>query len=236
MVDLRPSLQRWGLEPRTQGTRGTCSVFAVTGALEYALAVQRGKGERLSVEFLNWAAHRATRRRTDGGFFSDMWKGYQAFGICPESALPYQPQFDARLRPSAEVLTAAGALKSPTLRLTWIKEWEVNTGTTEAHRAEMRRVLGAGNPVCAGMRWPKRDVWQAVDGYEGGVLAVPAAADVYDGHSVLFIGYRSDMDLPGGGAFLIRNSSGPSRYAWIPYAYVEDFVNDAAWIGVEKTP
>lgn len=235
-VDLRPKLQKWGLEPRTQGSRGTCSVFAVTGALEYALAVQRGKGERLSVEFLNWAAHRATRRRTDGGFFSDIWKGYQAFGICPEAALRYQSRFDRRLQPADEVLAAASALKFPDLRLKWVKEWDVRTGATGEHLRQIRQVIDAGWPVCAGMRWPKRESWQRPEGYEGGVLSVPAAEEVYDGHSVLLVGYCSDMDLAGGGAFLIRNTAGPARHAWIPYAYLEGFLNDAAWIASEKSP
>src|SRR6266536_284607 len=57
-VDLRPQLLRWGLAPRCQGPRGTCSVFTVVGALEYAAASARQQGRRLSVEFLMWAAHR----------------------------------------------------------------------------------------------------------------------------------------------------------------------------------
>ena len=59
-IDLRPAFARWDLTPRQQGARGTCSVFAVTAAIEYAAAARRRQGERLSVEFLNWAAHRAT--------------------------------------------------------------------------------------------------------------------------------------------------------------------------------
>src|SRR5215218_8176497 len=69
-IDLRPQLLRWGLAPRRQGPRGTCSVFTVVGALEYAAAKTRRHGSRLSVEFLNWASHRAANRSADGGFFS----------------------------------------------------------------------------------------------------------------------------------------------------------------------
>lgn len=54
-VDLRPLFDRWDLPPRAQGDRNTCSVFAVTGAIEFALAEKQGRGTRLSVEFLNWA-------------------------------------------------------------------------------------------------------------------------------------------------------------------------------------
>jgi hypothetical protein len=36
-VDLRPEFQKWGLDTRIQGPRGTCSVFVVTEAIEYVL-------------------------------------------------------------------------------------------------------------------------------------------------------------------------------------------------------
>src|SRR5688500_11287794 len=74
-VDLRPEFDAWGLGPCRQGARGTCSVFTVVGALEYAVACRQGRSMRLSVEFLNWAGHRAADRRVDGGFFSELWDG-----------------------------------------------------------------------------------------------------------------------------------------------------------------
>ena len=36
-IDLRPVFDRWGLETRRQGGRGTCSAFVVTAAIEYAV-------------------------------------------------------------------------------------------------------------------------------------------------------------------------------------------------------
>ena len=68
-VDLRPAFGHWGLPSRAQGVRPTCSVFVVTGAMEYALADKQRHGTRLSVEFLNWASNRAIRKRADGGVF-----------------------------------------------------------------------------------------------------------------------------------------------------------------------
>jgi len=46
-VDLRPFFDKWGLTPRTQGKRGTCSVFAVVGALEFAAAKQQADTKAL---------------------------------------------------------------------------------------------------------------------------------------------------------------------------------------------
>src|SRR5688572_21396099 len=64
-VDLRPKFEKWGLERRDQGARGTCSVFTMAGALEFALAKQKNQGERLSVEYLNWASNKAVGRDQD---------------------------------------------------------------------------------------------------------------------------------------------------------------------------
>ena len=66
-VDLNPRFEQFGLPTRPQGGRGTCSVFTFVGVLEYAFAVQSGKGVLLSVEFLNWASHKAADRSADVG-------------------------------------------------------------------------------------------------------------------------------------------------------------------------
>lgn len=226
-VDLRPSFQKWGLETRKQGGRGTCSVFAITGGLEYAAAASTGKGTQLSVEFLNWAAHHAVNRRTDGGFFSDMWKGFLAYGVCPEEALPYRAQFDADLQPEPAVVDRAKQAQALPLQFHWIKEWNPRTGLTPEHVAGIKRTLASNWPVCGGLRWPKREHW------DNGVLTMCGPEAVFDGHSVLLVGYRDDPAQPGGGVFLIRNSGGPSRDGALPYAYATAYMNDAAWIGTQ---
>jgi hypothetical protein len=230
-VDLRPAFQRWELSPRRQGARGTCSVFALTGALEYALATRQQHGTRLSVEFLNWAAHKAVKRVQDGGFFSELWKGYQAYGICPEADLPYQTHFDSAFQPSMPVMQQARTRQKLGLTLHWIKEWDVHTGLTEEQLGHIKATLGKKWPVCGGLRWPKNPVWQK------GVMQWCPPESVFDGHSVLLIGYQDDPQQPGGGAFLIRNSGGDGSDGFLSYAYVRDYMNDAAWISAgEETP
>ena len=68
-VDLRPILEKWGLDARVQGNRGTCSVFAINAVIEYAVASKQQHGTRLSVEFLNWAANEVDSTPVDGGMF-----------------------------------------------------------------------------------------------------------------------------------------------------------------------
>jgi len=226
-VDLRPVFEHYGLAPRRQGDRPTCSAFTVTGALEFAAAKREGRGTRLSVEFLNWAANKVCGDAEDGGFFSDLWKGYAAYGICREEDMPYRPTFDTNQAPSGLALTNAATRLPLGLKLHWIKEWDVNTGLTDDHLAAIKRTLGAGWPVCGGFRWPKKEEWV------NEVLQLCPANAVRDGHSILLVGYREDAAQPGGGVFLFRNTSRQGRDGAMPFAYAKDYMNDAVWVDCE---
>lgn len=223
-VDLRPRFTQWNLPQRLQGTRGTCSVFTVAGALEYALAHQNGRAPVVSVEFLNWASNEATKTYEDGSFFSDLWTGFTEYGACPEADLPYQAKFDPKLRPTAMAFNHAAELRKAGLRIHWIKPWDVKTGLTDAQFLRIKRTLARNWPVCGGFRWPKQERWN------NGVLEMAPPEGVFDGHSVLLVGFRDDPKLPGGGAFLIRNSGRGLHDASMPYAYVRAYMNDALWI------
>src|SRR5690606_6238117 len=60
-VDLRAGYDRLGLECRSQGSRGTCSLFAVTAIANYEAAMKSpSRIERFSEEYLVWAADKAT--------------------------------------------------------------------------------------------------------------------------------------------------------------------------------
>ena len=222
-ADLRPALEKCGLSCRGQGARGTCSVFAMTGAAEYALARRGQGGRRLSVEFLNWASNDVVGRAQDGGFFSDLWRGLEKHGLCPEEAMPYSPAFDPARGPSDEALKAAAGTTAG-LALHWIKRWNVRTGLTPEQMDSIRQTLDRGWPVCAGMRWPSNERW------DGPMLQMAEPADVFDGHSVLLVGYRLDAVAPGGGYYLMWNSNRPGKENRLPWAYAEQFINDAAWI------
>jgi len=228
-VDLRPSFERWGLEPRSQGSRPTCSVFTLTGALEYAAANVQQRGERLSVEFLNWAANQTGRGVRDGGFFSEMWAGFTAHGICTEKDMPYRTEFSATNLPSAKAQAEADAKLALGLQLHWIKKWNVKTGLSTKEFSAIKRTLHAGWPVCGGLRWPKQDQWK------DDVLQMCPPSEVFDGHSVLFVGYRDDVGQPGGGVFIFRNTNRGGRDGFMPYAYAQAYLNDAVWIDTKAT-
>lgn len=229
-VDLRPQLAEFKLAKRQQGSRPTCSVFTMVCAIEFAVAKSQGHTPRLSVEFLNWAANKVSGDNNDGGFFSDLWQGFQAYGICSEEIMPYRGVFDANLTPAAVALDDARSRLYLNLRLSWIKEWDVTTGLTPEQYLGIKRTLAKGWPVCAGLRWPKQERW--IDG----VLQMCPADAVRDGHSVLLIGYRDDAGQPGGGVFIFRNTAGGGDDGMMPYAYAQAYTNDAAWIYNDSDP
>jgi len=224
-ADLRPRFTKYGLEPRQQGSRGTCSIFALVGVLEFEYAASGRGHERLSVEYLNWASHQRNHRTVDGSFFSDALEGLEKFGICSEQLLPYAVNFDPSLSPSMQARIEA--LHRRDFAAEWIKEWDVKTGLTDAQLESICQNLAEGHPVAVGLRWPKQARYDSLH-----LLALPPPADVFDGHSIVLVGYDED-DAPAndGGTFTFRNSSGLEwemrGYARFSYAYARAYANDA---------
>ena len=203
-VDLRADFARFGLKQRSQGRRGTCSVFSVVEAVEFAVARATGTGGHLSVEFSNWAANEATGRADDGDFFSNILKGLEKHGVCPEEAMPYRRKFAPTAAPGAEAAAAAADWQRTwQLHVEWLKPWRRQVGLSEAELARVKQVLAGGHPVCGGSP-----------------------------HSILFVGYADDAALPGGGKLLISDSNLVEKE--ITYAAAMERFNDLLWLRVEK--
>ena len=184
----------------------------------------------MSAEFLNWAANETRTDQRDGGFFSELWHGFEVHGICAETNLPYRTEYDPKLRPEPAIITLAAMATNAQLHLDWIKPWDVKTGLRAVQFEAIKHALASGWPDCAGLRWPKEPRWN------DNVLQMAAPGDVFDGHSVLFVGFREDADQPGGGVFLLRNSGGGAHEGAMPYDYARAYINDAVCIstGAEK--
>jgi hypothetical protein len=153
-----------------------------------------------------------------------MWKGFSAYGICNESEMPYAKSFDAAREPSEEIRSGAKARLKLGLERHWIKEWDVKTGLTDEQLLGIRRKLRDGWPVCGGFRWPNHAAWN------DGVLQMCDAGQVFDGHSVLLVGYRDDAKQAGGGVFIFRNTSSGGVDGMMTYEYARTYMNDALWI------
>jgi Papain family cysteine protease len=226
-VDLKPELQDFGLTARQQGSRDDCSLFAVTGVVEYETARHLSKThERLSEEFLIWAGDKAAGEPGDQAMFWKAVAGLNAFGICSEERMPYGTKGRAQRRPSSQALAEARQL-AERWQVGWIKRWSVDRRLTDQQLVEIKRALALGHPVACGLRWPKD-----LKGF--GLLNVPSPNQVFDGHSIMFVGYEDSPGKPGGGAFAFRNSDGPNwgqqGYGLISYAYAKAYANDALWL------
>lgn len=207
-VDLRPQLISWGLMPRSQGVRNTCSVFVTAEALEFAVSKRLARGTPLSVEYLNWACNQAIRNETAdrGQFFHDLLKGFEAHGICPEADMPYRKQFDPAFAPSGKAAERAGEIRRLGLQVHWIHPWKPKPGLTDDHLRQIKGVLARGYPVAAG-----------------------------SSHSRLLVGYADDARQPGGGLFLTEDS-GIAAFDSISYAFAKEKVGDVFWVEAPSAP
>lgn len=221
-VDLRPEFDRYSLVPKNQGDRDVCSLCAITGLAEFEWS-RSNRPERFSEEFLIWAACETTGKQDEPAMFYEAIHGLCAAGICKEALMPFKSAADHRPPASEAIADAQGRNRWNAL---WIKGWDLKTGLSSNELTEVRRQLAEGHPVAMGARWPRPERTT-----NDATLVTPPAAEVFDGHSVLFVGYQDDPSQPGGGRLLFRNHRGPGwadhGYGWMTYHYASLYVNDA---------
>ncbi len=145
MVDFRPQMTKWGLRLKQQGARNTCAVFALSGALEFALAKQLDRGVRLSEEYLNWSANVANGDGRDGATFPALVDGFNRWGICRESLMPYRASQSNFIPPSEAALSDAKNIWNIGFQRHWITRGQRMTLTD---LAEVKKVMRNGFPVC----------------------------------------------------------------------------------------
>ena len=144
-VDFRPQLAKWGLGMERQGGRNTCAVFAMSGALEFALAKQLDRGVRLSEEYLNWSANVANGDGRDGATFSEVVNGFNRWGICRENLMPYREAQSTFFPPSGAALNDAQNIWNLGFRRHWITRGQ---RMTLADLEAVKNVMRNGYPVC----------------------------------------------------------------------------------------
>jgi C1A family cysteine protease len=200
-IDLRPQFKEFGLTPRSQGHRNTCSVFTTAAALEFALSKHTGKGTPLSPEYLNWATNQITKNDKDTGqFFHNLLQGFEKYGICTEAEMPYQPKFDPTQKPSDKAKADAKKNLGQHLKVHWINPWKKEQGLTDKQIVEIKEVLAKGWPVAAG-----------------------------SDHSRLLVGYTDDAKQPGGGTFITKDS-GSGKFDSVTYEFARKKIGDVFWV------
>ena len=210
---------------------GTCSVFALTGLLEFEYAKRQESVIPLSVEYLNWASNQISGKNEDGSYFSDAVTALKKYGISANDLFPYYVKnYNGKVAPSP--MAVRDAKKRRSVQAKWIKVWDANTGMSMEQMARVKEQIMGEHPVAIGFRWPKKDnrYRQVVNG----MMTVPPVEGVFDGHSVLIVGFKDDPELPGGGYFIFKNSYGKDYgekgYGKMPYEYVLKYANDGVAI------
>ncbi len=233
--NLRPLFDKYGMTIRDQAGRGTCSVFAIVGLMEFEYAHLLDQRVPLSVEYLNWASNQVTGETEDGSFFSDALKGLLKYGICEDSLFPYYSRnYTKKVAPSAAAIK--DGKKRRQTGIVWIKQWDPKTGMTDDQILQVKSQIRAGHPVAIGFQWPRNEgeYRKIVDG----IMTIPPREGVFDGHSIIMVGYQDDPKIPGGGWFLFRNSHGinygDGGYGKMPYEYLSKYANDGVSVRVGK--
>ncbi len=226
-TSLIAEFQNLGLSPRAQGKRDTCSLFAITALAEFEYAKNNPAPPMpFSEEFLIWAVNRTRRTNKDQAKFDEAVRGLNAFGITSEEIMPYASTHDPGRKPSLAAIKDARS-RSGRWKAFWIKRWNPKSPLREPQLLAIKKALASGHPVACGLRWPKSE-----KGHQ--LLEVPPSSRVFDGHSIVFVGYEDKPKQMGGGVFLFRNSNGPlwgnKGYGTMSYAYARAYANDALWL------
>jgi hypothetical protein len=154
--------------------------------------------------------------------------GIRRHGLCDENLYPYKDKFDASAEPDAEAQKNASGFSNIGTTIRWIKRWDPGTGLEDSQFLEIKKALHEGWPVCVGLRWPHKAV------HENGVLLSVPEEEVYDGHSILFVGYQDDEMVEGGGYFLLRNTNNPRHNEKMSYRYALNYANDAVFFPLSE--
>ena len=233
--NLKPLFDQYGMTVRDQGGRGTCSVFAIVGLMEFEYAHLLGQRVNLSVEYLNWASNQVTGETEDGSFFSDALTGLHKYGICEDSLFPYYVRnYTKKVAPSKAAIK--DGKKRRLAETVWIKQWDPKNGMTGDQIGQVKAQIRMEHPVAIGFQWPKNE--ERYRKIVNGMMSVPPREGVFDGHSIIMVGYQDDPKAPGGGWFLFRNSHGTgygdNGYGKMPYEYVSKYANDGVTVRVGR--
>jgi len=229
-IDLRPQIGQMGLGVRSQGGRGTCSVFASTFLVEFKLSQERSlTGMDLSEEYLNAVTNRATGRTDDGDFFSSISEGYKSFGVVDEVWCQYKTTYDPNFQPDNELLGVGEACRFYKTDLMISANLPAKPGFSDVQLAAILKQLDNGVPVAIGFNGSSGTTTISVGGLS---VMDDLSNDIGPyGHSVPIVGYRSGPLISSGGYVIFRNSYGPSwgdsGYGYMSFNYLKKYTNDA---------
>jgi hypothetical protein len=210
---------------RNQGKRGTCVAFASIAYLEYHLAGGTAKTRRLSEQFLYWACKDSDGMPDrDGTYLGVGAEAVRTRGSCLSRTWRYSSLAGAT---EGQGPPPEGA-ETEALEHRWPDAAMVAAGDLD----RLRQSLDAKKPVVLSVyTFPN---WDFPVVAETGEVTMPLPGANEDGaHAVCLAGYERNNRAPGGGAFIFRNSWGPSwakrrgrfgpGYGVLPFEYVKQY-------------
>jgi hypothetical protein len=208
-IDL---IEKYDLERRQQGTRGTCTLFAFAHMLDYTLS-NAGSNEIVSTEFLNWACRQENGRTPrDGAFFPEVREAIENYGIVIEEDFPYDPNdYDPDLNPNADLLKIAEKnlekLNTIDYKVKCIVQTNRSTGPglETQYIEEIIQLLGRGTPVGLG-----------------------------GDHCIAVFGYKGKGSEDKNGIFLILDSNGRNQKE-LSYKYMTEVASSAYYIEINPS-
>jgi C1A family cysteine protease len=214
---------------RDQGQRGTCVAFSSIAYLEHHLAGGAAKTQRLSEQFLYWACKDSDQMPDREGTHVRVGAAaVRARGSCLArlwrySSLPGATEGQGPPPDGAE---------HDALERRWPHVSMLDAGDVDV----LRQSLDKKKPVVISVyTYPN---WDFPVVAETGEVTMPLPGMDIDGaHAVCLVGHERNHRAPGGGAFIFRNSWGPSwakrlgrfgpGYGVLPFEYVKQYAIEA---------
>jgi C1A family cysteine protease len=201
---------------RHQGSRGTCVAFTHTAISEFTGDTQL----KLSERHLYFRAKKIDGKPAECGTYQYVSASVlRTSGQCRAELWPYNPDAECNDH-GTEPADAPNDALNYMLSLSPLNPNDV---------VAIKTALSRDAPV--GVSIPVFDSWyKSSETRRAGRITLPIGNEQHvGGHAVCLVGYRDDADVPGGGAFIVRNSWGAGwaaesehgpGYGMIPYAYI----------------
>lgn len=221
-VDLRGEINRRGIAIRNQGPRPTCVQHAMTFILEYALTGIAGQEfNHLSIDYSTQATNRVNPEKDKNGNieeslgFGRFLEGYEKYGTVVSRSWPYNTSetydFNEFDKKMIPELISDGKFM-------------------------IRKGLKLNISVIGRENVTEQQRLNSVIGYLNKGIPVAYAAN---GHAMAIVGYVKDINEPGGGHVILKNSHGVNRddrgYRYVSFA---DFKTNSPGLcvveGIEK--
>ncbi len=239
VVDLRGKFFNYGLYPKDQGRRPSCSVFAVVSALEFQNAVLLGQAEKFSEEYLIWATRKVLGRQppaattlndeneeADEGFsLSEVVTALRTYGVPRQVDMPntFGSSMSDIAEPDAKLIAQARSVRQVSIhQLPGRDNAQAVTGLIHA--------INAGVPPVIGLKWPhERSI-------HNGFLSAQQPVTGY-AHAITLVGYRCETGKLEDTIFIFKNSWGPrwgqGGFGHVTYPYLLDNLQVAVVLDVQ---